>query len=57
MYSSAVKDAIFKSDKVSSGFIMEYWFAVNPLYAERHARRNIFFPQIVETFVGSNLHH
>jgi hypothetical protein len=36
---------------------MEYWFAVNPLYTERYARCNIFFPQIVETFVGSNLHH
>jgi hypothetical protein len=35
---------------------MEYWFAVNPLYAERHARRNIFFPQIVKTFVGSSVH-
>jgi len=36
---------------------VEHWFAVNPLYAERHARRNIFFPQIVETFVSSSFHH
>lgn len=35
---------------------MEYWFAVNPLYTERHARRNIFFPQVMKPFVSSNVH-
>ncbi len=39
-----------------SGFIVEYWFAVNPLYTERQPRRNIFFSQIIETPVGSDFH-
>ena len=35
---------------------MEHWFAVNPLYTERQARRNIFFSQIMKPLVGSNVH-
>jgi hypothetical protein len=35
---------------------MEHWFAVNPLYTERQARCNIFFPQIMKSLVGSNVH-
>ena len=35
---------------------MEYWFAVNPLYTKRQARCNIFFSQIMESLVSSNVH-
>lgn len=35
---------------------MKYWFAVNPLYTKRHARSDIFLPQIMKPFVSSNVH-
>ena len=35
---------------------MKYWFAVDPLYTESHSRCNIFFSQIMESLVGSNVH-
>ena len=35
---------------------MEHRLVVYPLYAECQARRNIFFSQVMESLVGSNVH-
>ena len=54
--SSTVKDAIFMSMEISSCFVVKYRLASGPIYSERLPRCNIFFSQIIETLVGSNVH-
>ena len=42
--------------EISSCFVVKYRLASGPIYSERLPRCNIFFSQIIETLVGSNVH-